>query len=68
MATLKMLRIGIAGATELLNERLEHLAALGVRHLRFGPPLGPDILAARQRAIMYDCPLNLCLNDKAWLP
>lgn len=51
MATLKMLRIGIAGTTELLNERLEHLAALGVRHLSFGPPLRLEILATIQRAI-----------------
>ena len=42
----EMLKIGIAGTTDALNERLEHLAALGVRHLSFGPPLGPDILAA----------------------
>ena len=51
MATLEMLRIGIAGTTDVLNQRLEHLAALGVRHLSFGPPLGPDILATIQRAI-----------------
>lgn len=42
----EMLRIGIAGETGALIERLEGLARLGVRHLSFGPPLGPDILAA----------------------
>ena len=46
MVTPKMLRIGIAGTTADLIERLEGLAALGVQHLSFGPPLGPDILAA----------------------
>ncbi|MCY4070931.1 MAG: LLM class flavin-dependent oxidoreductase [Chloroflexi bacterium] len=44
MVTSRMLRIGIAGATDALIERLEGLAELGVRHLSFGPPLGPDIL------------------------
>lgn len=46
MVTPEMLKIGIAGTTDALNERLEHLAGLGVRHISFGPPLGPDILAA----------------------
>lgn len=46
MVSAKMLRIGIAGTTDALIERLESLVALGVRHLSFGPPLGPDILAA----------------------
>ena len=46
MVTPQMLKIGIAGTTDVLNERLELLAALGVRHLSFGPPLGPDILTA----------------------
>ena len=46
MVTAKMLTIGIAGTSEVLIERLEKLAELGVRHMSFGPPLGPDILAA----------------------
>ena len=46
LVTTEMLRIGTAGTTDVLNRRLEHLAALGVRHLSFGPPLGPEILAA----------------------
>ena len=46
MVTPQMLRIGIAGTAETLIERLEGLAALGVRHFSFGPPLGPDIEAA----------------------
>ena len=46
LVTPEMLRIGIAGTTVALNERLEQLVDLGVRHLSFGPPLGPDIAAA----------------------
>ena len=46
MITPQMLRIGIAGTSETLLERLEALAALGARHFSFGPPLGPDISAA----------------------
>lgn len=46
MVTPQMLRIGIAGTTEVLLKRLDALAALGVAHISFGPPLGPDILAA----------------------
>ena len=41
-----MLRIGIAGTTAVLIERLDALVSLGVRHISFGPPLGPDISAA----------------------
>ncbi len=48
MVTPAMLRIGITGTTHDLIERLEHLVELGVRHLSFGPPLGPDPLAAIQ--------------------
>ncbi len=46
MVTPQMLRIGIAGTSDCLLQRLKALAALGVRHISFGPPLGPDILAA----------------------
>jgi len=46
LVTPQMLRIGIAGTAEILLERLDALVALGVRHISFGPPLGPDILAA----------------------
>lgn len=42
----QMLRIGVAGTARDLIPRLEALAALGVRHLSFGPPLGPDIASA----------------------
>jgi 5,10-methylenetetrahydromethanopterin reductase len=41
-----MLRIGIVGTPADLIARLEGLVDLGVRHLSFGPPLGPDPLAA----------------------
>jgi 5,10-methylenetetrahydromethanopterin reductase len=41
-----MLRIGIVGTSRDLVERLEGLVALGATHLSFGPPLGPDPLAA----------------------
>ena len=46
LVTPQMLRIGIAGGTDALNARLDQLTSLGVRHLSFGPPLGPDILSA----------------------
>ena len=46
MVTPQMLRIGIAGTSKHLLQRLDALAALGVRHISFGPPLGPDIMAA----------------------
>ncbi len=46
MVTPQMLNIGIAGTTDRLNTRLAGLAGMGVRHMSFGPPLGPDILAA----------------------
>ena len=46
LVTPQMMRIGIAGTSQALISRLEQLAALGVRHMSFGPPLGPDILAA----------------------
>jgi 5,10-methylenetetrahydromethanopterin reductase len=42
----RMLRIGIVGTPADLIPRLEHLVDLGVRHLSFGPPLGPDLLDA----------------------
>ena len=48
MVTPDMLKIGIAGTTDVLIERLEKLAEMGVQHMSFGPPLGPDILAAIQ--------------------
>ena len=46
LVTSPMLNIGIAGTADTLIQRLEGLAQLGVRHMSFGPPLGPDILAA----------------------
>jgi 5,10-methylenetetrahydromethanopterin reductase len=42
----RMLRIGVVGAPEDLVRRLEPLVQAGARHLSFGPPLGPDRLAA----------------------
>lgn len=48
LVTPAMLRIGVVGTAHDLIERLEGLVALGVRHLSFGPPLGPDPLAAVQ--------------------
>jgi 5,10-methylenetetrahydromethanopterin reductase len=38
----RMLRIGIAGSPDEIVERLESLVDRGVKHLSFGPPLGPD--------------------------
>lgn len=46
LITPQMMRIGIAGNADDLNARLETLAALGVKHISFGPPLGPDPLEA----------------------
>jgi 5,10-methylenetetrahydromethanopterin reductase len=46
LVTEKMLRIGIVGTAGDLVARLETLVAMGARHLSFGPPLGPDPLAA----------------------
>jgi 5,10-methylenetetrahydromethanopterin reductase len=42
----RMLGIGVVGAPADVIARLEPLVAAGVRHLSFGPPLGPDPLAA----------------------
>jgi 5,10-methylenetetrahydromethanopterin reductase len=38
----RMLRIGVAGGPDEVIERLEGLVERGVKHLSFGPPLGPD--------------------------
>jgi 5,10-methylenetetrahydromethanopterin reductase len=46
LVTEPMLRIGIAGTARDLIERLETLAAMGVKHISFGPPLGPDVVEA----------------------
>ena len=46
LVTPQMLRIGIAGTAHDLIERLETLTTLGVQHISFGPPLGPDLFAA----------------------
>ena len=42
----RMLRIGVVGGAGELIERLDPLVAAGAEHLSFGPPLGPDRLAA----------------------
>jgi 5,10-methylenetetrahydromethanopterin reductase len=46
LVTPAMLQIGLVGTPRDLIPRLERLVALGVRHLSFGPPLGPDPLTA----------------------
>jgi len=46
LVTPAMLRIGVVGTAQDLIPRLEGLVRLGARHLSFGPPLGPDPLAA----------------------
>jgi 5,10-methylenetetrahydromethanopterin reductase len=43
MISPQMLRVGIAGTTHDLIERLEALVKLGVKHISFGPPLGYDL-------------------------
>ncbi len=44
----RMLRIGVVGGAAEVIDRLTPLVAAGVRHLSFGPPLGPEPLAAVQ--------------------
>lgn len=46
MVTQAMLRIGVVGTAADLIPRLEGLVKMGAKHLSFGPPLGPDPLAA----------------------
>ncbi|BDI21874.1 LLM class flavin-dependent oxidoreductase [Herbiconiux sp. L3-i23] len=41
-----MLRLGIAGHPAAVRERCDELIARGATHLSFGPPLGPDPVAA----------------------
>jgi 5,10-methylenetetrahydromethanopterin reductase len=42
LVTPAMLSIGLAGTAADVLPRLQRLAERGVRHLSFGPPLGPD--------------------------
>ena len=42
----RMMQIGVAGDAAMLVARLRSLVTAGVRHLSFGPPLGPDPLRA----------------------
>jgi len=42
----RMLKIGVVGSPRDLIRRLEPLVESGVRHLSFGPPLGPDLLTS----------------------
>ena len=46
MVTPPMMEIGIAGNTQDLITRLEKLVELGVNHISFGPPIGPDLTKA----------------------
>jgi len=46
MVTPAMLQIGLVGTAADLIPRLDALVAQGATHLSFGPPLGPDPLAA----------------------
>jgi 5,10-methylenetetrahydromethanopterin reductase len=48
LVTPAMLRLGIAGTPDQVVERCAGLLRSGVRHLSFGPPLGPDVLRAVQ--------------------
>ncbi|MEZ4609932.1 MAG: hypothetical protein R2838_06740 [Caldilineaceae bacterium] len=41
-----MLRIGVVGTPADVIARLEPLVTAGATHLSFGPPLGPDPVAA----------------------
>lgn len=42
LVTSQMLQIGIVGTAKDIIERVEKMVEMGVRHLSFGPPLGPD--------------------------
>lgn len=42
LITPQMLRLGIAGTPAEVIERCRSVLSTGVRHLSFGPPLGPD--------------------------
>jgi 5,10-methylenetetrahydromethanopterin reductase len=46
LVTDAMLRLGIAGDADAVVTRCAGLVAAGATHLSFGPPLGPDPLAA----------------------
>lgn len=46
MVSEQMLNIGVVGSADDVIARLEPLVHAGVRHLSFGPPLGPDPLYA----------------------
>jgi len=46
LVTSQMMQIGIAGNIDDLVRRLEKLVELGVKHISFGPPLGPDLAEA----------------------
>jgi 5,10-methylenetetrahydromethanopterin reductase len=46
LITDEMLALGIAGDADAVTDRCRGLAAAGATHLSFGPPLGPDPLAA----------------------
>jgi 5,10-methylenetetrahydromethanopterin reductase len=56
LVTEPMLAIGIVGTPADLVRRLEGLVAMGVKHLSFGPPLGPDPLAAIEAIGRYVIP------------
>lgn len=42
----RMLRLGVAGDTEDVIDRCRGLQRMGAEHVSFGPPLGPDPVAA----------------------
>jgi 5,10-methylenetetrahydromethanopterin reductase len=46
LITDEMLALGIAGDADAVTARCRGLVAAGARHLSFGPPIGPDPLAA----------------------
>ncbi len=56
LVTDNMLRIGVVGTAQDLITRLETLVAMGACHLSFGPPLGPNLLAAVEQLGRYVLP------------
>jgi 5,10-methylenetetrahydromethanopterin reductase len=41
-----MMQLGISGTAATVRDRCRWLVARGANHLSFGPPLGPDPVAA----------------------
>jgi 5,10-methylenetetrahydromethanopterin reductase len=60
----RMLALGVAGDAGDVLRRCEALCRLGARHLSFGPPLGPDpvaairLLGSQVLPVLSECPVE----------